>query len=78
MSNKLYGDNVKDYLVEGAGKNGYMKISNKGFGDGPTSPGVKNFNEELGSSYGQWNSKKDWFEGNKSSVGTGGRGAKGL
>ena len=33
MSNKLYGDNVKDYLVEGSKDKGFLKNSGKGFGD---------------------------------------------
>ena len=71
MSNKLYGYNVKDYLVEGAGKSGYMKSSGKGYGDGKTSDAVKGYNEDR--SVGA----PDWFEGKKGSVGSGMMGPQG-
>ena len=58
MSNKLYGDNVKDYLVEGAGKKGYRKISGGGYGDGKTSSPVKDYGQPLESGAG-------WVEGKK-------------
>lgn len=61
MANKLYGANV-DYLVEGAGKKGYHKNSNKGFSDGKTSFPIKDFNSG-------YQSPESWFEGKKSSVG---------
>lgn len=65
MSNKLYGDNVSNYLVEGDKSKGYLKNSNKGFGDGATSNPVKDYNSK-GSFEG---TTDNWFEGNKSGKG---------
>lgn len=61
MSNKLYSENNSDYLVEGSKSKGYLKSSNKGYGDGTTSSPVNNFNSFYGDADG-------WFEGKKSNV----------
>lgn len=63
MSNKLYGDNVTNYLVEGSKDKGYKKNSGSGFGDGKSGSIITDYNRsdrDCGS----------WFEGKKSDVGT--------
>lgn len=76
MSNKLYGSNLEGYLVEGAGKSGYMKGSGKGFGDGKTSDSVKGYGRDSGG-YSKQGGASNWFEGKKDSVGSGMRGPQG-
>lgn len=63
MANKLYGDTVKDYLVEGANGKGYLKNGKQGFGDGSTSSPVSNY-----STSGDKDTNS-WFEGKKSDKG---------
>ncbi len=66
MSNKLFGDNVSDYFVDGSSKKGYLKSSNKGYA-GDASGG------KLVSGYGRAQSDfstDGYFEGKKSNVGT--------
>lgn len=75
MSNKLYGANV-DYLVEGSKNKGYLKNSSKGFGDGKTSTPNNDFNSGRDSMTVEGTNA--WFEGKKSKVGVGGRGATGV
>lgn len=66
MSNKLYGANVSDYLVEGSKDKGYRKNSGGGFGDGNPNGLVKNFDAGFGVN----SSPQGWFEGKKSDKGT--------
>ncbi len=66
MPNKIYGDVVQGYLVEGAGKSGYVKNSNKGYGDGNASTPNTNYDSKQGVGF----STDGWFEGKKSSKGS--------
>lgn len=75
MSNKLYNGNNTDYLISGASKSGYMKNSKKGYpGDNSVGGIVKDFNTGIKND----GETKGWFEGKKSNVGVGGRGATGV
>lgn len=65
MPNKIFGDVVKGYLVEGAGKKGYLKCSDRGYGDGKTSSPVGNYNTGAGND----GSIDSWFEGKNGGVG---------
>lgn len=65
MSNKLYGDNVSGYLVEGSKDKGYLKCGNKGFGDGKTSTPNTSYDSKQGVGF----STDGWFEGKKSGAG---------
>lgn len=64
MPNKIYSD-VANYFVEGAKSSGYLKNSNKGFGDGSTSSPVKNYAGGQGTN----GSTDGWFEGKKGGKG---------
>lgn len=68
MSNKIYGDNLTGYLVEGAKSKGYLKSSGKGYGDGESSKPVSNYSSK--ESVPALANSDNWFEGKKSSVGT--------
>jgi hypothetical protein len=65
MPNKNYSDVTSGYFVEGAKEKGYVKNSNKGYGDGKTSNPVNDYNKSYGNADG-------WFEGKNGSKGYGG------
>lgn len=71
MSNKLYNGNNTDYLIEGAGKKGYLKSSGKGYGDGKTSEPIKDYSDTT------HGFSDNIFEGKKGSVGSGMKGSQG-
>ncbi len=71
MPNKIFGDVVEGYLVEGAKDKGYLKNSGKGFGDGTPSSPVKDYTKVHSGA-------ENYFEGKQGSKGRGGWGAKGV
>lgn len=78
MSNKLYNGNNTDYLIEGAGKKGYMKSSGKSYpGDEKTSDPVKDYSDNDNILESGDRIEKSWFNGKNSSVGSGMRGPQG-